>query len=81
VMESRTVVAWIGEGDLAKGLKAVQERFPDVVMGSYPFVDGVRFGSNLVLRGRDVGRLEAAVKEVEAMVAGVKASGVVRVWD
>ena len=51
VMESRTVVAWIGEGDLAKGLKDVQARFPDVVMGSYPFVDGVRYGSNLVLRG------------------------------
>ena len=81
VMESRTVVAWIGEGDLAKGLKDVQVRFPDVVMGSYPFVDGVRYGSNLVLRGRVVGRLEAAVGEVEAMVAGVKASGVVRVWD
>jgi molybdenum cofactor synthesis domain-containing protein len=81
VMESRTVVAWIGEGDLAKGLKDVQARFPDVVMGSYPFVDGIRYGSNLVLRGRDVGRLEAAVMEVEAMVAGVKATGVIKHWD
>ena len=79
-MLSETVVAWVGEGDLAKPFGAVQARFADVVMGSYPFEDNGRFGSNLVLRGRDAARLAAARAEVEAMLGALKASGVVKVW-
>jgi molybdopterin-biosynthesis enzyme MoeA-like protein len=79
-MQSRTVTAFIGEGDLAQPLKDIQARYPDVVIGSYPFHEQGRFGSNLVLRSREVERLEAATAEVEGMTESLKASGKVRVW-
>jgi molybdenum cofactor synthesis domain-containing protein len=80
-MLSATVTAFIGEGDLAKPLKEIQERYPDVVIGSYPFEEQGRFGSNLVLRSRDAARLGAAQAEVAAMAEALRASGQVRVWS
>jgi molybdenum cofactor synthesis domain-containing protein len=80
-MLSATVTAFIGEGDLAKPLKEIQERYPDVVIGSYPFEEQGRFGSNLVLRSRDSARLGAAQAEVAAMAEALKASGRVKVWS
>ena len=80
-MLSVTIVARMGEGDLAKPFREVQEQFPDIVMGSYPFEDLKGYGSNLVLRGRDEHRLAAAEAAVTAMVAAVKAGGQVRVYD
>lgn len=79
-MFSQTVTAFIGEGDLAKPLKDIQASFPDVVIGSYPFHEQGRFGSNLVLRSRDEGRLAAATAQVQQMTEALKASGKVRVW-
>ncbi len=69
---SRSVPFSIGEGDLAKPLAEIQERYPDVVIGSYPFEAGGRFGSNIVLRSRDEVRLAAATGEVEALAARLK---------
>ena len=48
----------IGEGDLAGPLGAVQRKFPEVSMGSYPYGGGA--GAILVLRDTDRDRLEAA---------------------
>ncbi len=65
---SRTVRADAGEGDLAEGLEAIQNAFEDVAIGSYPFHEGGRFGSNLVLRSKDEAALEAATAQVQALV-------------
>jgi molybdenum cofactor synthesis domain-containing protein len=80
-MLSVTITAFIGEGDLAKPLKEIQERYPEVVIGSYPFEEQGKFGSNLVLRSRDAERLKAAASEVEGMTQALKASGKVKVWS
>lgn len=80
-MLSATVTANIGEGDLAKPLKEIQERHPDVVIGSYPFEEQGKYGSNLVLRSRDPERLKAAAGEVEEMTQALKTSGKVKVWS
>jgi molybdenum cofactor synthesis domain-containing protein len=57
------------EGDVAVPLRAVQEQFPDVSMGSYPtFEEGVGPTTNLVLRSRDQTRLEEAEAAVKAML-------------
>lgn len=80
-MLSRTVTAHIGEGDLAKPLKAIQAKYPDVIIGSYPFHEQGRYGSNLVLRCRDLERVEMAAKEVQQMTDDLRASGTVRVWS
>ncbi len=67
-VQSRTVNVFLGEGAVAEGLAAVQDRFPETDIGSYPFYrDGV-FGTSLVLRDTDPARLDSALVEVEAMV-------------
>jgi molybdenum cofactor synthesis domain-containing protein len=50
-----------GEGQIAAEFGALAAEFPDLSMGSYPFQkDGV-FGTNLVIRGTDPARLNAAM--------------------
>jgi molybdenum cofactor synthesis domain-containing protein len=48
------------EGQIAAQLAACQRTFPDVAMGSYPFFEKGRHGTNLVLRSTEVGRLRLA---------------------
>jgi molybdopterin-biosynthesis enzyme MoeA-like protein len=68
-MRSRTVVSNLGEGVIATDLAAVQERHPDVEIGSYPFHRRGVFGSSLVIRGTDEARLDAVAEEVRALVS------------
>ncbi len=65
---SATLRADIKEGDLATPLAALQQQHPSVSIGSYPFNEGDRYGSNLVLRSRDTRALANAKAAVEAML-------------
>ncbi|MDR4305515.1 competence/damage-inducible protein A [Chelatococcus sambhunathii] len=65
---SESLRADIKEGDLAMPLAALQKQHPSVSIGSYPFNDGDRYGSNLVLRSRDTHALADAMAAVEAML-------------
>ncbi len=56
------------EGDMAPGLARLQEKFPDVSMGSYPFFDKGKLGTNLVLRSTDEERLGDALKALWEML-------------
>jgi molybdenum cofactor synthesis domain-containing protein len=78
---SATVTAHFAEGDLAKPLKEIQDHYPDVAIGSYPFEEQGRFGSHLVLRSRDAERLSDATRDVEDMTKALKASGQVKAWS
>ncbi len=74
-MLSEQVRANAREGDVGTPLRAIQERHPDTVIGSYPFLDeNGRPNTNLVVRSRDPDRLRAAMADVEAMLAAL-ASG------
>ncbi|MCC7412551.1 MAG: competence/damage-inducible protein A [Gammaproteobacteria bacterium] len=64
---SRTVAAFARESAIAPDLAAIQARFPQVAIGSYPFVRDGRFGTSIVLRGTDPQRLDAGAAEVRAM--------------
>ncbi|MEX0760304.1 MAG: competence/damage-inducible protein A, partial [Tistlia sp.] len=55
------------------GLTALQARFPEVEMGSYPFQRGGRFGTSLVLRATDAGLLDRAEAGLRALLAELKA--------
>jgi molybdenum cofactor synthesis domain-containing protein len=70
---SRTVaVVGTGEGTLASPLQMVAEAYPDLSLGSYPFGAGTsRIGANLVVRGRDAGRVEEAVARLRAALAEI----------
>jgi molybdenum cofactor synthesis domain-containing protein len=52
------------EGTVADLLKAHQEAYPDVAMGSYPTIRENRPCTQLVLRSTDEGRLQAATAEL-----------------
>jgi len=52
-MLTRTIRVEQPEGDVAPGLGRVQAEFADVAMGSYPFFENGRLGTNLVLRSTD----------------------------
>ena len=72
-MLSRSIEAGLKEGDIASPFGAVQARFPDVGMGSYPgFKEGVGYTTTLVLRSRNEVRLAEAAGAVEAMLAELR---------
>jgi molybdenum cofactor synthesis domain-containing protein len=50
-----------GEGDIAGPFGALAADFPDLSMGSYPFLQNGAHGTNLVVRGTDAGRVDAAM--------------------
>ncbi len=72
-VRSRGVVAHLSEGSVAAALADIQERFPDTDIGSYPFYRSGRFGTTLVVRSTDAGRVDDAVEEIKAMVSGLGA--------
>jgi molybdenum cofactor synthesis domain-containing protein len=77
VMLSRNVrVDGSGEGVIAEPLERVALAHPDLSLGSYPFFGPEGYGSNLVLRGRDAGELDATVVE---LVAALQAAGIARI--
>ena len=69
-MLSRAVNSGVPEGLLAKGLGEIQERYPDLEIGSYPYFRRGAYGTSLVLRGVDPVRLGAGFEEVMGLVRG-----------
>jgi molybdenum cofactor synthesis domain-containing protein len=65
---SRTVTVYLPESKVAAGLEALQERYPDVEMGSYPFNRSGRFGTRLVLRAIEDARLATAAGELDSLI-------------
>jgi molybdenum cofactor synthesis domain-containing protein len=65
---SRTLTTHLPEGTIAAGFAALQARYQDVDMGSYPFFRQGHFGTSLVLRGTDRGKLDASFAELMTMV-------------
>jgi molybdopterin-biosynthesis enzyme MoeA-like protein len=57
------------EGEIAEMFGALQKRYPDVPMGSYPFQRDGKPGTQLVLRSTDPARLVEAEKELKAQLA------------
>ncbi len=54
-----------GEGDIAAPLGELAARYDDLQIGSYPFQQDGRYGTNIVLRGTDPERLNAALAELK----------------
>ena len=65
---SRTVTCTLGEGLLAEGLGVIQDRHPDVSIGSYPYFRAGKFGVSLVLRADDAWLLGAATEDVAVLI-------------
>jgi molybdenum cofactor synthesis domain-containing protein len=65
---SRSISCSLGEGVLASGLGAIQGRYADVEIGSYPYFRRSDFGVTLVVRGTDGERIAAAADEIAALI-------------
>ncbi len=73
-MLSESVRADCREGDIGTELGEIAKKHPDVIIGSYPFMDEKRGGNtNVVVRSRDPQKLAAAKSAVEAMLTRVRA--------
>jgi len=68
VVRSRSVTAFLGESQIAQALSAIQDRFPAVDIGSYPFFRNERYGTSLVMRGTDEATLDAVLEAVKAAI-------------
>ncbi len=68
---SVTIEAGRGEGEIAVPAADVQKAFPDVRIGSYPYHDGKRFTTRLVLRSRDQEVLDAAKAALEKALSNL----------
>ncbi|MBI4273973.1 MAG: competence/damage-inducible protein A [Rhizobiales bacterium] len=74
-MLSETVRADAREGDIGSELGQIAKANPDVIIGSYPFMDENRGpNTNIVVRARDPQKLTAAKRAVEAMLVRIKAA-------
>jgi molybdopterin-biosynthesis enzyme MoeA-like protein len=67
---SQTLEVRRGEGDIAEPLTDLAARFPDLTFGSYPFIRDGCHGANVVVRGQDGARVDAAMAELSGMFAG-----------
>jgi molybdopterin-biosynthesis enzyme MoeA-like protein len=65
---SRQIAAELPEGLIAEGLSALQDRYSDLEIGSYPFQRMGKVGAAIVLRGTDQARIDAAAEELKALM-------------
>jgi len=71
VVRSRSVTAYCGESTIAAGLGVVQDKFPEIDLGSYPFFRDERYGTTLVMRGTDPRALDAMMEAVKHVIVAV----------
>jgi len=70
---SDTVRADCREGDIGTELGETAKLHPDVMIGSYPFMEDGRANAHIVMRSRDAEKLAAAKAAVEAMLKSAHA--------
>jgi molybdenum cofactor synthesis domain-containing protein len=64
---SQTLRVNRGEGEIAADFGALAAEFPELSMGSYPFIQNGAHGTNLVIRGTDPAQLDAAMVKLTRM--------------
>ncbi|WP_135507228.1 competence/damage-inducible protein A [Roseovarius aestuariivivens] len=67
-VQSRNMTVSKGEGDIAGPLTELAARFPELSFGSYPAMKDGRFSVNIVIRGQDEARLDAAMDALRGAV-------------
>jgi molybdenum cofactor synthesis domain-containing protein len=67
---SQTLRVDRGEGMIAEPLGALAAEFDDLSFGSYPFIQNGAYGTNIVVRGTDATRIDAAIGRLAALFPG-----------
>jgi molybdenum cofactor synthesis domain-containing protein len=68
-IQSVSVSGYVPESLVAVELGEIAARYPQLDIGSYPWVKDARYGTALVTRGIDIAMVKAAADEIYAMVA------------
>ncbi|PCJ08489.1 MAG: competence/damage-inducible protein A [Rhodobacteraceae bacterium] len=63
-MLSQTLRVLRGEGDIASTLSALAKTYDDLSIGCYPFQKDGAFGANIVIRGTEGTRIDAAMTQL-----------------
>jgi len=80
-VSSRTIASELAEGALAEGLGALQERYPTLEIGSYPYFRLGRFGVSVVLRGTEEEMLDKAADALRDLIRGLGAEPIEQETD
>ena len=67
-VRSRSVTAYLSEGQIARRLGQIQDGFSHIDLGSYPFHREDRYGTTLVMRGTVEADLDAMLEQVKQMI-------------
>ena len=67
-VRSRSVTAYLTESQVARRLSQIQNEYPNIDLGSYPFHREDRYGTTLVMRGTDEAGLDAMLDAVVRMI-------------
>jgi molybdenum cofactor synthesis domain-containing protein len=70
-MDSIPVASYLPEGAIAAPLSEIQDRYPNVEIGSYPFSRAGHFGCTLISRGTDIEELEIVAEKIRQMIRGL----------
>ena len=72
-VQAVAIEAGLPEGLYAAGLGAIAADYPDLSIGSYPSYSSAGFSNQIVVRGRDPERLDAACAAVRDLVQRLRA--------
>ena len=72
-MLARTITVFAPEGDVSRGLGAIQERFPELEIGSYPFFRVQGPGTTIVIRGHDQAQIDLAAEALFDLATELRA--------
>ena len=67
-MTSRSIDVFMPESYVAEELSKMQDNYPEVEIGSYPFNKEGQFGTSLVMRSANLDTLECCASDVAEMV-------------
>lgn len=65
---SKTVQCLLGESSIAAELAAIQERYSEIEIGSYPYFKNKMYGLSLVLRGLQESQVLQATAEIMQLI-------------
>ena len=68
---SREIQIYVSEDSIAKPFGDLQNKYPEIEMGSYPFKQEERWGTSLVLRGDNPELLDKVMDELLKILANI----------
>lgn len=71
IVLTRTVVCEVAESKIAQPLSALQDKYPDIDIGSYPQYQPGKPSVSLVLRGTNAEQIDEALRDLASMIVAL----------